>query len=407
MLVYRGHYLPDIWSSQEQIRPAKLIVDSAYDFKENGLVRFKPPQLLSRSPEPVREQLRLLIVAEIERGAFLRGAKLPSERALAEKFGTSRTTVRQAIESLVEGGALVRSPGKGTFVKGTPNEAWASLDPSSGAAGKLPGTLAFVISEDIFEFVQVGYNRILVGAQKACQQSGYRLLFHVLTEEAPMGDAGVAGYMVTGGAPRRFLERLRAAGTPLVLVDLLLDDRSASVGFDYAEGMRQAVTYLHGLGHRKIGFIGFPNSEKYVAFWQTLASLGLHYEPRWVVFLQLQDLQSSMLSGYRAMQSILTVESLPTAMIATNDLVALGAKDALAVAGIQVPERMSILGFDDLGVETDRPLTTMRTDSAEVGRLAVQTLLDQIQGTPTPSRVTVPTELVVRESTAPAFEGEK
>ena len=112
-----------------------------------------------------------------------------------------------------------------------------------------------------------------------------------------------------------------------MLVDLLLDDRSASVGIAYAEGMRQAVTYLHGLGHRNIGFIGFPNSEKYIAFWQTLAALGIRYEPRWVVFLQFPDLQSSMLSGYRAMQSILAAKPLPTAMIATNDLVALGAKE--------------------------------------------------------------------------------
>ena len=95
-------------------------------------------------------------------------------------------------------------------------------------------------------------------------------------------------------------------------------------------------------------------------------------------------------------------------MIATNDLVALGAKDALTVAGIEVPKRMSIMGFDDLGVETDRPLTTMRTDSAEVGRLAVRTLLDQIRGgTPAENRITVPTELVIRESTAPVFTGEK
>jgi LacI family transcriptional regulator len=378
---------------------------------KNGPVRYKSRQLLSRSPEPVGEQLRHILLAEIDRGTFLRGARLPSERELAERFGTSRTTVRQAIEFLVEAGTLVRSAGKGTFVTGVPAAAAASSGPSADATvGALPGTLAFVISEDIFEFVQVGYNRILLGVQKTCQQSGYRLLFHVLTDDAPMVETGVAGYMVVGGAPRRFIERLRAAHTPLVLVDLLLNDRSASVGIDYAEGMRQAVTYLHGLGHRHIGFIGFPNSEKYIAFWQTLAALGMSYEPRWVVFLQFPDLQSSMLSGYRAMQSILTVKSLPTAMIATNDLVALGAKDALAVAGIEVPKRMSVMGFDDLGVETDRPLTTMRTDSAEVGRLAVRTLLQQIRGeSPSQSRITVPTELVVRESTAPAYrdgEGE-
>ncbi len=372
-------------------------------------MRYKSCQLLTRSPEPVKEQLRLLLLGEIERGAFLRGARLPSERELAVRFGTSRTTVRQAIESLVGGGVLVRSPSKGTFVAGAPSASWTSQDPSTGIPlGTVQGTLAFVISEEIFEFVSVGYNRILLGVQKTCQQSGYRLLFHLLTDDASVVESGVAGYMVVGGAPRRFLERLRATATPLVFVDLLLDDRTASVGIDYASGMRQAVNYLHSLGHRKIGFIGFPNSEKYIAFWQTLASLGVRYEPRWVVFLQLPDLQSSMLSGYRSMQSILAIKSLPTAMIATNDIVALGANDALAVAGINVPERMSIMGFDDLGVESDRPITTMRTDSAEVGHLAVRALIEQIRGGPADTgRITVPTELVVRKSTAQAYGGEE
>lgn len=356
----------------------------------------------------MREQLCLLIVAEIERGVFLCGAKLPSERDLASKFGTSRTTVRQALELLVESGTLVRSPGKGTFVAGRPIVTASPLEPSESAAGTIQGTLAFVISEEIFEFVQAGYNRILLGAQKTSQQCGYRLLFHVLTEDVPKVESGIAGYMVVGGAPRRFLDLLRAANVPLATVDLLLNDRLASVGIDYADGMRQAVTYLHSLGHQKIGFIGFPNSEKYVSFWQTLACLGLRYEPRWVVFLQWPELQTSMLSGYRAMQSILTMDSLPTAMIATNDLVALGANDAAVMAGVPVPQRMSVMGFDDLGVDSERPITTMRTDSAEVGRLAVRALLVQIRGGASgPTRVTVPTELVIRESTGPAFAEEE
>lgn len=381
---------------------AEVNVDGGLRFGENGPVRYKSRALVTRNSEPVREQLRSLLVAEIERRTFLRGTKLPSERELAERFGTSRTTVRQAIESLIAAGTLVRSAGKGTFVKDLPTETWSPWDPSAPLTGKPRGTLGFVVSEDAFEFVQVGYNRILLGAQKACQEKGCQLLFHVLKEDTLQFEAEVGGYIVVGGAQRRFLERLRAAGTPLVLVDLLFGDSSATVGFDYAGGMHQAVTYLHGLGHREIGFIGFPNSEKYIAFWQTLASLGLRYEPRWVVFLQFPDLQPSVLSGYQAMQSILTAGSLPTAMIGTNDLVALGARDALVMAGIDVPKCVSVMGFDDIWGDTSRPLTTVRTDAGEAGRLAVCALLEQIRGaTPSGSRITVPTELIIRDSTAP------
>ncbi len=129
---------------------------------------------------------------------------------------------------------------------------------------------------------------ILLGARKTCQENGYSLLFHSVTDDEAGIDAGIDGCIVAGGAPGWFLERLRARGTPLVLADLLLlDDTTSSIGFDYAGGMREAIVYLHGLGHRQIGFVGFPNSEKYLAYWQTLSTLGMAYDPRFVEFLQL------------------------------------------------------------------------------------------------------------------------
>jgi LacI family transcriptional regulator len=216
-------------------------------------------------------------------------------------------------------------------------------------------------------------------------------------------EQGIDGCLIVGGVPGRLLERLRGAGMPLVLADpLLLDDTNSSIGFDYAGGMRQAVNYLSGLGHHQIGFIGFPNSEKYVVYWQSLATVGLQYQPNFVEFLQLPDLQPSILAGYRAMQKLLGHGQLPTAIIATNDLVANGMMEALATSGVSVPQQISVLGFDDLGQDAHPPLTTIRTDSAEVGRLAVRSLLNQIEkGAASQGRIAVPTELVIRTSTAP------
>lgn len=351
-----------------------------------------------RSAVPVREQLRSILGSEIARGRYGNGAKLPSERELATVYGTSRTSVRQALDDLVEEGVLFRAIGKGTFVA-----AAKTGESPEDQAGTRTLTLAFVIGENILRFVQAGYDRILLGARKACQENACRLLFHSVSEEDRGAEQGIDGYIIAGGVPHRMLEGLRAAGTPLVLADLLLLDESASsVGFDYAGGMREAMTYLRDLGHREIGFAGFPNSEKYVAYWQSLAAFGLAYDPHIVEFLQLPDLHPSIFSGYRTMQKLIETGCLPTAMVATNDLVAYGMMEALAVAGIPVPDRMSVMGFDDLGQDAYPPLTTIRTDSAEVGRLAVRCLLDQIrEGKVNHGRIAVPTELVIRTSTAP------
>jgi LacI family transcriptional regulator len=344
-----------------------------------------------------------MLAAEIARGSHSNGSKLPSERELAAAYGTSRTSVRQALEALVEEGVLFRTVGKGTFVTPCASPGRTHRPAAERLAGKRTRTVAFVIRESIFQFVQAGVNRILLGARKSCQENGYRLLFHSVSEDELDIEEGIDGCIITGGAPGRLLDRLRSAGVPLVLADpLLLDDINSSIGFDYAGGMRQAVSYLSGLGHRQIGFIGFPNSEKYVVYWQSLATVGLQNQPHLVEFLQLPDLQPSILAGYRAMQKLLSQGPLPTAIIATNDLVAYGMMDALATSGVSVPQQISVLGFDDLGQDAHPPLTTIRTDSAEVGRLAVRSLLNQIEnGAASQGRIAVPTELVIRASTAP------
>jgi len=81
--------------------------------------------------------------------------------------------------------------------------------------------------------------------------------------------------------------------------------------------------------------------------------------------------------------------------------------EALETSGVSAPRQISVLGFDDLGQDAYPPLTTIRTDSAEVGRLAVKSLLNQIEdGVSNLGRIAVPTELVIRTSTAPPRAGD-
>lgn len=345
-------------------------------------------------------QLRSVLSEEIERGMYGEAGKIPSERALADRFAVSRTSVRECLNILVKDGLLVRIVGKGTYVA---NEANIPVSSSTETSNHL----AFLIGENIFQFVQPGYNRILIGAEQACREQGYRLLFRSVTDEETDPELGltpgddICGCLVAGGLRKKSLERILDWGRPVVLTDLILEGNTSAVGPDYASGTRQALEHLVGLGHRDVGFIGFPNSEKYQTFWSKLEKLELRYNPQWVQFLQLPDVEPGLLAGYHAMQAILAGGSLPTAVVATNDLVAIGATEALKLAGIAVPDDISVIGYDDLGRDRNPPLTTIRSYPEEVGRIAAKMLIAQLQGDPAANRVAVPTQLLVRGSTAP------
>jgi DNA-binding LacI/PurR family transcriptional regulator len=349
-------------------------------------------------PTSIRTQLRDILLQEIKDGRFTEGGRIPSERDLAERYGISRASVRETITELINSGILFRTVGKGTYVAAVSARAQATAQTRN---------VGFLISEDIFHFVQTGYNRILRGVEEACRVNGDRLVFHSVGDSARLpidGSLKLSGCIVVGGLRRNAIDRLKEAGIPLVLVDLLLRDEGAdvtSVNIDYASGTRMAVEHLFQLGHRRIGFIGLSNSEKYSAYWQSLEAFGLPYHPRHVEFLPAMDLEPAMLAGFHAMQKVIARSQLPTALLVTNDYVARGVMEALMVAGVEVPEQISVVGYDDLGVKTNPPMTTIRVDLDQVGRLAMDALNRCIEGTAVHAGETlVPVTLVVRGSTA-------
>ncbi len=355
----------------------------------------------ANSPIPIPQQLRNLLLEEIRLGVHKPGERLPSERALAERCGISRTSVRETIRELLTEGVLFRTAGRGTFVSQAPRR----------AATPAARQIGFWIGAAILNFVQPGYSQILTGVGEVCRDRGYRVQFHAVDESAASLDrvfaeddltGGLDGNLVVGGVGRAVFERLRRLEAPLIAVDLLLRDGGAdTVRIDYASGTRQAVRHLHGLGHTEIGFIGFPASEKYEAFWQALEECGLAYHPRYTGLLSASDLAPGMLAGFQSMRKMIEGGRLPTALLATNDNVALGVLQALAMAGIAVPECMSVVGCDDLGGGTPA-LTTIKVDLVGVGRTAAHALLDRLEkGVEPQGQVLIPVELVVRGTTAP------
>ncbi len=202
-----------------------------------------------------------------------------------------------------------------------------------------------------------------------------------------------------------YLKVLSSLEYPYVLIDAIDEtDNSFSVVATNHEGAYRATNYLIELGHERIAFIqGIPDLHTSKArlngYLAALRDHGLPVHQEYIVngdFLQQ--------SGYHQTQMLLSLPLPPTALFAANDIMALGAMDAIRNRGLEIPKDISVIGFDDIpqAFTTHPKLTTMRQPLEEMGRLGVKILLEKIKKPDLlPYRTTVATELIIRDSCQP------
>jgi len=202
------------------------------------------------------------------------------------------------------------------------------------------------------------------------------------------------------------LDGLGAGGVRPVLIDAEAPGLSCFV-IDDERGGRIATEHLVDLGHRRIGFVGdlehdtfgFTSSERrHRGYLEALATAGL--VPR-------EEYQRTGRHGrdtaLAATMRLLDLDEPPTAVFAASDTQALGVLQAARERGLRVPEDLSVVGFDDIGVAALVDLTTVRQPLVESGREAARVVVEQIKD---PARVAerheMPLELVVRGTTTHA-----
>jgi LacI family transcriptional regulator len=213
---------------------------------------------------------------------------------------------------------------------------------------------------------------------------------------------GVA--VMTFRAESGLLDELIEQDIPLVSVDVSIDaPRSLILEVDYAHGINQAVQHLAMLGHRRIGFASGPmphltNMKRKDAFLQAVKRIGLPPKAA-AVFLGDHTFEG----GTEAAFYFLRLKSRPTAIICSNDMMAVGVLRILAERGIKVPEDMSVVGFDDIHLSefANPPLTTVRMSRQDLARAAFDGLMRLREGKIPASLdpIRVATNLVVRQST--------
>lgn len=218
------------------------------------------------------------------------------------------------------------------------------------------------------------------------------------------------GLIVVGSIAAEDVAQLYSRTDRTVLVNNAdQPDDCDCVSLHFEGAVRDALAHLLEQGHKRIGYVGGD---------ETVNRLGAGLTP-----LQLIDPRRSMFrsvltgrglyrseydipsiwtpaGGYEGMLRLLEAEERPTAVLIGSDPMAVGALRALQENGVNVPEEMSIIGFDDIEISAylHPPLTTVRAHTELMGRTAAQLLLERIEGREAAMHVKVNTKLIVRES---------
>ena len=216
---------------------------------------------------------------------------------------------------------------------------------------------------------------------------------------------GVA--IMTSEMEDRLIHSFSHRKIPMVFMDTPMGLRGVStVRVDYAAGVNQAVDHLFSFDHQHIAFISGPlslNSARVrsEAFTKALRQHGLAGEPH-----LMEEGHHRVEGGHAAMLRILKSGKRPTAVMASNDLTAIGAMGAIHESGLRIPEDISVIGFDDIELSgyTQPALTTVQVPRRELAATAFRSLFDRRDEV---ARKTVRTRehviqprLVVRRSTA-------
>lgn len=200
----------------------------------------------------------------------------------------------------------------------------------------------------------------------------------------------------------------REAGVPLVVIDPVseVSEDIVSIGATNWQGGVAATNHLIELGHTAIGFAGglrrsMRSQTRFHGYQAALQEAGIAPSPEFVWNGQSFDYATGTSIG----RMLLGGPRRPTAVFAASDAIAAGIIEVLWRARMRVPDELSIVAFDDTSqaLTTTPPLTTVRQPLREMGAAALRTVVEHVEGrAPQSHHVELATQLVVRESTAPA-----
>lgn len=257
---------------------------------------------------------------------------------------------------------------------------------------------------------------LIIGAQQAAWEYE-KLLFLLNTGNDPqvetramnmMRDHQVEGIIYATMYHREVKRSQFPEDIPAILVNCFADDRSLpSIVPDEIGGGRLATETLLEHGHQRIGFVNVAAKEpaplgRLEGYRKALANYGIPFDKALVCFIE-EPFEGLVTSTYECVLSLLQMSNPPTGIFCFNDMMAMGAYDAVRKSNLRIPEDVAIIGFDNveiLAAQIHPPLTTIELPNFEMGQLAIRMLLGKVDITQNeqPIQHVIECPLIVRRS---------
>lgn len=322
---------------------------------------------------------------------------------VARRAGVSTATVSRYLRGLP-----VRS---GEVIKKAVDE--LDYHPSS-VAQSLRSGVHYAIAVVVPDITNPFFAAVVKGAENICREGPYQIYLlntdessksehRVLQDVVKRVDGVILTPATEGNYSLEDVALYRDLGIPLVLVDREIPGQNFDcVLTDNIKGARLAAEYLVGLGHTKIATIRgalttTPGLQRYQGFCDVLEESGIELRPEYC-----KDGEFRESGGYQAMLELASLPDPPTAVFSSSNLMSVGALKALNALRLSVPEKVSVIGFDDLqlGELLDPPFTCVTRDAVRQGSIAARMLLTQLEASPSenPKKIMLDVSLVERES---------
>lgn len=357
---------------------------------------------------PMYRKIYQELKQEILGGSYTAGQRLPYERELCQRFAVERVTVRKALQMLSDEGLIEKRSGIGSFVTGRKDDAPPVVTESSA-------NILFVMRQnqnDIRHNTTSCNTKLFFSMEELCRQNGYLLSYVGLDENSDLvsivKEHAVCGVFLVSSYHERAIEDMRALNTPTVLLNHQ-DANLLSIMPDNLGMLKQVITYLAEMGHRRIAYIdGMKDSCNAVERWEgfkiAMYLNGLTVDPS-LYFVGNWTFEG----GEAAARELLKARELPTAVFAASDMMAAGAMDVLKNHGLRIPQDISVIGYDNLDIDTvlSPPLSSATVDFRQMCSVAFEHLQSIMRtGARNTDHYTIrmPAVLIRRASVAPPGE---